>query len=229
MPRFIGTRCGVNSTEAPSVHLHLRGVAVVEQPVGGDVLVDGAERGGGLGGPAGTRHARHGVDDDAARARPARPAPAGPGRGWPRSGSSRGRRPLVRRRWRRGAARAARRRTGRAGRVGCARRRTTARRSAASGRRKSAPRSTTAPTRPEEVADDGLAGAVRQAEEHAVDGRPGGSSAGSQGWKTSSGYAAARLGYSVGHRAAGLGVTGGEARPPGPGADAQIRSSSAPV
>ena len=64
MPRFIGARCGVNSTVARRVFslLDLRGVAVVEQPVGGEVLVGAAERELAL---AGARHAAGGVDDDA--------------------------------------------------------------------------------------------------------------------------------------------------------------------
>ena len=44
MPRLIGARCGVNSTWAPVVLLDLGRVAVVEQAVGGEVLVDGAEQ-----------------------------------------------------------------------------------------------------------------------------------------------------------------------------------------
>src|SRR5690606_27355919 len=45
--------------------LDLRRVAVVEEAVGGEVLVDGAERGGGLGRPAGSGHAARRVDDHA--------------------------------------------------------------------------------------------------------------------------------------------------------------------
>ena len=64
MPRFIGARCGVNSTWAAEVLLDLGRVAVVEQAVGVEVLVDGAERVVGLGGPAGAGDAAGGVDDE---------------------------------------------------------------------------------------------------------------------------------------------------------------------
>ena len=90
MPRFIGTRCGVNSTDAPEVHLHLGGVPVIEQAVRRHVLVDGTERGRRLRWPAGAGHSRHGVDDDAGRSRRPRRGPAGRAPGWPPSGSSPG-------------------------------------------------------------------------------------------------------------------------------------------
>ena len=48
-------------------HLDLRGVAVGEQPVGGEVLVNRAERGVGLGRPARSRHPAGRVDDDPCR------------------------------------------------------------------------------------------------------------------------------------------------------------------
>ncbi len=51
IPRFMGTRWGVNSTCGAEVHVHLGGVAVGEQPVGGHVLVHGAEGGGAASGP----------------------------------------------------------------------------------------------------------------------------------------------------------------------------------
>ena len=43
MPRTIGARCGVKSTSAPRLCSISGGVAVVEQAVGGEVLVDRAE------------------------------------------------------------------------------------------------------------------------------------------------------------------------------------------
>ena len=58
MPRFIGARCGVNSTWAPTSCSISGRVAVVEQAVGGEVLVDGAEQRGVLEPPAGAADAR---------------------------------------------------------------------------------------------------------------------------------------------------------------------------
>ena len=73
MPRVIGTRCGVNSTctgvagDVRERELHLGGVAVGEQPVGGDVLVGLGEEAGGLQPAARAGDAGDGVDHDARR------------------------------------------------------------------------------------------------------------------------------------------------------------------
>ena len=62
-----GTRCGVNSTSAPRI-CSISGVwRWVQQPVGGEVLVDRAEVQRLLEPAPGARHARGGVDDDAGR------------------------------------------------------------------------------------------------------------------------------------------------------------------
>ena len=57
----------MNSTWAPMSCSISGRVPVVEQPVGGEVLVDGAERVAWRRRPAGAGHAAGGVDDDARR------------------------------------------------------------------------------------------------------------------------------------------------------------------
>ena len=93
MPRFIGARCGreQHAWRRCSGLLHLRRVAVVEQAVGGEVLV-GRRRTGNL--PlAGAGHPAGGVDDRRRRSRSARPRTSGrQRRATPPSGSSRARR-----------------------------------------------------------------------------------------------------------------------------------------
>ena len=79
MPRFIGARWGVKMTWAADGLLDLRGVPVVEQPVGGEVLVDRVEVGVRLGSPARARHPAGGVDDDALRLDQAGPDQRGQG------------------------------------------------------------------------------------------------------------------------------------------------------
>ena len=172
MPRFIGARCGREQhAGAPSDLLDLGRVPVVEQPVGGEVLVDGAERGGRLRRPAGAGHPAGGVDDDPGRldqpgaARSGARASDGGGRGSsPGAATCVGADDLGR-----GTARAGRRRSRPAARARCAPRRTTAGRAPgpAAGSRRPGRRAW--PTLPQQLGHDRLAGAVRQAEEHEVE------------------------------------------------------------
>ena len=93
MPRLVGHQVRREQHLGAGHHLHLGGVAVVEQAVGAEIAVDGAEMRAGIGRAAGAADARGGIDDDAlaSRSRPPRPAAAAPG--WRRSGSSPARRP----------------------------------------------------------------------------------------------------------------------------------------
>ena len=96
--------------------LDLGGVPVVEQAVGREVLVDRAERGGGLGRPAGARHPAGGVDDDARRLDQPGPQQRGERQDGGGDVAARGRHVRWPRRCGRGTARAARRRSRRAAR-----------------------------------------------------------------------------------------------------------------
>ena len=109
MPRTIGARCGVKSTSAAEDLLHLGGVAVGQQPVGREVLVDRPEVQRLLEAAAGARDARGGVDDDARRLDQAGPHQRGQGQPGRRRVATRPRRRAWRRPGRRGTARAARR------------------------------------------------------------------------------------------------------------------------
>ena len=63
MPRTMGARWGVNRNGGAEALLHLGGVAVVEQAVGHEILVDGGEVEVVLRGPAGSRGAAGRVHD----------------------------------------------------------------------------------------------------------------------------------------------------------------------
>ncbi len=117
--------------------LDLRCVPMIQEAVGGEVLVDGAERVGRLRWTTGARHPARGVDDDAAASRrdPTRAmAPTRARRSWD---SNPARQPPTRLGARRGTTRASRRRSRRAARARRGPRRTrwdTARRPAAGSR-----------------------------------------------------------------------------------------------
>ena len=215
MPRFIGTRCGVNSTGAP-MFISISGVwrwssrpyAVTSSSTVQNVVV-------GLGGRPAPDTPDDGVDDDAV------------GGDQPRTHQRRhrerrrgrvaaGRRDAVgAAQLRRGTARAGRRRTGRAARGGCGRRRTTARSPPRCGSRKSAPRSTITRTRPSRSGT--ISWLVPCGRPRNTTSTPS-SSSGDQRLEHQVRVAAGQARVQVGDRGAGLGVTRGERRPGAPGA-----------